>query len=180
LLDRIFLSAGTTPGTILSLDMGLVINGLIHGVSIILLIIILGRLLYNPVKKFMTDRAAEIRSDMDSARLDREKAEEIRESYRELMDAVEKERDEILRKAHRKADEEHSRIVADAHKAAEDLIAKANSDIDAERADAAEEIKRQIAEISALIAGRFAEAAIDGETQARFIDEALAEWGEKA
>ena len=182
MLDRFFLSAEVSPGTILSLDMRLVINGLIHGFTIILVIMLLSYLLYNPVKKFMADRMADISGNADAARLDRKKAEEIRASYQELLDKIDKERDEILKKAHRKADEEHDQILTKAQKAAEDLIAKANSDIDEERAAAAGEIKRQIAEISALIAGRFVETetVIDQETQARFIDEALADWGEKA
>jgi F-type H+-transporting ATPase subunit b len=180
LFDRVFLSAEVSPGSILNLDMSLIINGLIHGAMILLLIGLLASILYNPVKNFMADRAAGIRGDIESARLDREKVEEIKANYQEFLDSVEKEREEILKTAHRKANEEHSRIVADAHKAAEDLKAKANDDIELEMSMAADEIKRQIAEISALIAGRFTEAAIDRETQAGFIDEALSDWGEKA
>ena len=178
LFSSVFLSADVTPGGIINLDMSLIINGLIHGFNIALLILLLVKLLNNPVRKFMADRAAGIRDDIESARIDRAKAEEMKTDYQGMMDNIEKEREEILKKAHRRADEMHSQIVADAHKAAEDLKAKANSDINIERANIAEDIKKQIIEVSALVAERFILDKIDEETQNKYIDEALADWGE--
>jgi F-type H+-transporting ATPase subunit b len=184
LLDGIFLSAGELPpGNILSLDFSLIINGLIHGVIILAMILVVAKVLYNPVKKFMADRAGRITGDIESARVIREQATEIKADYQGMRDNIEKEKEEILSEARREAVKKSDRILFDAQEEAKDLIIKAKDDIrrECERADA--DIKAQVTEVSALIAGRFIEFAADQETQAKFteiIEETWADWGEKA
>ena len=180
MLDRFFLSADVSPGNIMSLDLSLVINGLIHGFNIILLIGLLSYLLYKPVKKFMAERTQRIQNDIDSARANNEQSLAIKANYQKLTDDIDKEREEVLNRARRRADEAHDQILAKAHTAAEDLKEKAINEIGVERANAADEIRRMIIETSVLVATRFVkEFSVDQETQDRYIDEALAEWSEK-
>lgn len=184
MLDRIFLSAAETaeglpPGGLLSFDMETILRAGAQAFNVLLIIFILAFVLYAPVKTFMAARTARIANDMDSARRDKEKAAEIKADYQKVMDNIDKEREEILERARRKANEEHGRIVADGHKAAEELKAKAHDEINIERANAADEIKKQIIEISTLIASRFVrDLSVDSATQDRYIDEALADWSE--
>jgi F-type H+-transporting ATPase subunit b len=151
---------------------------LIQAFNVLLLFGVLAYFLRGAVKNFMAGRAERIREDIDSAKSDKAKAEETKADYQKKLDNIENERAEILNRAHRRADEMHGQIMADARKAAEDLMAKANTDISIERANASNEIKRQIIEISALIARRFLETAVDQEAQNKYIDEALSDWGE--
>ena len=190
MLDRIFLSVnGGLPmngeeselplGRILGFDMELVLSIIAQGVVVIGLVFVLAYILYNPVKNFMAERAAGIKDDIDSARLDREKAEQTKADYQNLLEGIDQEREEILNRAHNKANEVHDNILAEAHKVAEELKAKAHNDIDIERANTADEIKRQIIEVSVLVASRFVkDFSVDQETQDRYIDEALADWSE--
>jgi len=182
LLDRFFLSAGEElpPGSILSFDMELILRSAIQLVHILLLFGILGYILYNPVKKFMTDRADRIRDDIDSARLNRDEAIGIGAEYQSIMDEIDKERERILSEARLAAVKKSDQILIDAQEEADYMKARARDEIKIERENAADEIKAQIAEISALIMGRFVESVIDREMQAKFIDEALADWGENA
>ena len=189
MLDRIFLSvSGDLPngelgelptGRILGFDMELILSILAQGIVVIGLVLVLAYILYNPVKNFMAERAAGIKDDIDSARLDREKAEQTKIDYQNLLNGIDQEREEILNRAHNKANEVHDNILAEAHKVAEELKAKAHNDIDIERANTADEIKRQIIEVSVLVASRFVkDFSVDQETQDRYIDEALADWSE--
>jgi F-type H+-transporting ATPase subunit b len=144
----------------------------------LLLFFLLGYLVRKPAKNMMASRTERIREDLASARLDKAKALEIKADYQSRLEGIDSEREEILKRALRRADDVQNQIMADARRAADDLIAKANSDINIERANAADEIRRQIIEISMLIAGNFLETAVDQEAQNRYIDEALADWGE--
>jgi len=179
LLDRIFLSAGDLGGSILSFDPELIIRSVIQLFNILLLFGVLGYILYNPVKKFMTDRAARIKEDIDSARLNKEQAIEIKADYQKMIDNIEKEKEEIIGKARRDAQKQSDQMLFDAQEEAKYMIAKAHDEIKVERENAADEIKMQIIEISNLIASRFIEASVDQQTQDQYIDEALADWSEQ-
>jgi F-type H+-transporting ATPase subunit b len=56
---------------------------------------------------------------------------------------------------------------------------RAEEEIRIERENAADEIRRQIVEISTLMASRFVQVSIDHDTQDKYIDEALADWSER-
>lgn len=184
MLDRVFLSAGELPpGNILALDMTLIIHGLMQGFIILLMILVMANILYNPVKKFMAERADRIKADIESARLSKEQATGIKAEYQGMRDNIEREKEGILSEAHRAAVKKSDQILFNAQEEAKDLITKAKDEIKKECENADGDVKAQVAEVSALIAGRFVELADDGETQAKFaeiIEEAWADWGEKA
>ena len=182
MLDRIFLSAadGDLGGNVLSLDMELLIRSAMQWVNIALLAVILTFVLYKPVKKFLADRAERIGNDIDSARAGNEQAQKIKADYQRMVDNIEKEREEILTEARRAAVKKGDQIIFDAQEEAKHLLIKANDKIKVEYENAADDIKKQIIEISTLIASRFVEISLDRQTQDRFIEEALADWSEQA
>lgn len=167
-------------GSILQFDKALLIKIGIQWFNIILLTVVLVLVLYKPVKKYMSDRAERIKSDIHSARLNNENALELKRKYEKLIDNVEKEREEILSQAHRMAMERSDQILLSARQEAKHMLKKAEDEIEVERENAAEDIKRQIIELSTLMASRFVEVSIDRQTQDRYIEEALADWGEQA
>ena len=184
MLSGIFLSAGELPpGNILALDMTLIIHGLMLGVIILVMIMVMANILYNPVKRFMAERAERVRADVEAARLSREQASAIKAEYHAARGDIEREKEEILSEAHRAAVKKGDRILFDAQEEAKDLITRAKDEIKRECESADGDMKAQVAEIAALMAGRFVDVADDGETRAifaEFIEEAWADWGEKA
>jgi len=177
LLDGFFLAVG--EGSILNLDWSVIINSLILGFNVILVIIILAKILHDPVKNFMDERAARIQDDINNARLNREQAMEIKADYNNMMANIEKEREDILSEAYRTALKRSDQILFDTREEAKYLLVKAKDEIKIERENAADEIKMQIIEISSLIASRFVEVSVDRQTQDKYIDEALADWSEQ-
>ena len=165
-------------GGILQFDKALLVKLAIQWFNIMLLTFFLIKILYNPVRKFMSTRAERIKGDIDSARLSNQEAQEAKAKYEEKLANIEKEREEILKKAHRDAMAEHEQIVLDAHKAGRDLVQSAEEKIKIERENAADEVRRQIIEIASLMASRFVEMSIDSKVQAKYVDEALADWSE--
>ena len=170
---------GVPPGSILSFDKGMLIRLGIQWINIAILTFFLIRILYKPVKKFMEDRAERIRGDIDSARKNNEETQKIKAEYEHKLAEIGKERDEILNKAHRAAVAEHDRVLSAAQEEAKHLISVAHDEIKMERENAADDIRKQIIEISTLMAARFIEISIDHKVQDKYIDEALSDWSEK-
>lgn len=183
MLDRFFLSVGESGGdlggSVMTLDMELLIRAAMQWVNVVILSVIMFFLLYKPVKKFLADRAARINNDIESARFNNEQTLKIKENYKKMLDDIDKEREEILSEAYRVAVKKSDQILFDAQEEAKYLLMKAKDEIKMEHENATDEIKKQIIEISALIASRLVEVSVDRQTQDKYIDEALADWGEQ-
>lgn len=167
------------PGGILSFDLGMIVNLVIQWFNILLLTFALVKILYNPVRKFMTDRAERINSDIESAKKSSREALEEKAAYARMIADIAKEREEIITKAHREAVEEADRVLFEAQEAARDLIQKATDEMKLERENAADEIRRQIIEVSTLMAARFIDQSMDSQAHSKLIDEALEDWSER-
>lgn len=183
LLQRtLLLYAQTTQempeGTILSFDKSLLINMGIQWINIIILTVALVFLLYKPVRKYMAGRTERIKGEIDAARSEREDAMELKEKYEKLITEIEKEREEILYQAHKKAMEKSDQMLFDARREADMMYDRALAELETERQNVTDEMKKQMIEISILMASRFVEVSIDRATQDKFIDEALTEWEE--
>lgn len=171
-------SGGMPAGSILHFDKALLIQLAIQWLNIALLTALLIFILYRPVKKFMADRAARIRSEIESAQAQRQEAQELREKYELLIADIEKERDEILHLAHKKAVEKSDQMLMDARREAEALADRALAEVALERKNMENDLKKQVVELAFLMAGRFVEVSVDRETQDRLIEEAFSGWEE--
>jgi len=165
-------------GSILQFDKALLVKIVIQWFNILVLTYVLIRVLYNPVNKFMADRAERIKNEIDSARRNNQDAQARKAEYEMHIANIEKEKEEILSKAHRTAVEEHDQIVFEAQEQAKHLLMMADEEIKIQRENAADEVRRQIIEVSTMMAARFVEVSIDSRTHDKFIDEALADWSE--
>ena len=182
LFQRIMLAAQPSSelpeGGILQFDSAFLIHIGILLINVVILTAALIFILYKPVKKFLTARTDRIKNEFESARKEREEAEELRGKYELMLSNIEKEREEVLREAHKKAAEKGDQILHEAQQEAAAFHQKALAELETERKNAESEICRQIIEISAAMAGRFVEVSIDKETQDKYIEEAFAQWEE--
>lgn len=165
-------------GSILSFDKNLLINIAIQWFNVILLSVVLVYLLYKPVKRFMANRTLRIKETIEAARLSRDEAQELKEKYERMIADIENEREEILRETHKKAMENSDQLLFDARREADLIYAHGLSQLELDRKNMTDEMKRQMIEISIMMASRFVEVSIDTETQNRYIEEALADWEE--
>ncbi|MDR0469020.1 MAG: F0F1 ATP synthase subunit B [Peptococcaceae bacterium] len=165
-------------GSIIEFNTAFLIRSGIQWFNILLLTALLIWLLYKPVRKYMDGRAARIAQDIESARNNSEKAREDMAHYEQLIAHIEEEREEILNQAHRAAVERSDQILLTAREEARHLLAKAEDEIRIERENVSDEIKRQIIELSALMASRFVEVSIDRRTQEAYLEEVLENWRE--
>jgi len=173
------LAAAELPaGTIIAFDKGLLINLGIQLLNISVLTFILAYFLYKPVVKFMNSRAERIKGEIDSVRQDRDEALELKEKYETAINGIETEREEVLHLAYKKAMEKSDQMLFDARRESELVFERALQELEAEKKSRSEEMRRQIIELSVMLAGRIIEVNTDRATHDRLFDEALAEWRE--
>jgi len=178
-ITPVLLAASALPeGTILQFDKTLLMNLGIQLLNIAILTVVLTWFLYKPVLKFMNARTERIRTEIDTVRKDRDDTLELKEKYETLITGIEGEREEVLHQAYKKAMEKSDQMLFDARRESELVVERALQQFEAEKKSQHDEIKRQIVELSVLLAGRIIEVNTDQGVHDRLFDEAMAEWRE--
>ena len=98
--------------------------------------------------------------------------------YETKLREINKEAEEILGEARRKALANENKIVSEAKEEAARIIERAGVEAELERNKAADEVKREMVVLASLMAGKVVNAAIDTTVQDTLIEETLKEMGE--
>lgn len=165
-------------GRIFGLDWQLLSGMVFQIIAILLLFILLSFILYEPVRKILNDRKERVAKQVQDAKKDRAEADKYRAEYEAKLKNIDKEADLILGEARKKALARENEIVADAKAEAQRIIAHANQEAELEMKKAQDEIKQQIIEVAALMAGKIVAVSLDEEGQNALIEETLKEMGD--
>ena len=136
---------------------------------------VLTYLLYKPVKNFLAARRERIEGQITSAETQLKEANEMKVMYEEKLKSIDKEKEAILGEARNRALKREQEIIAEAKREAETLKNRAMVDIQREQEKAKDEIKKQIIEVSSLMAGKFVAASIDQNEQNKLVDEVISD-----
>ena len=93
--------------------------------NIIILFIVLRIFLFKPVNKIMDERTRSIQNDIDTAKKDKEDAEELKRQYENDLGNAKKEAHDIIMKAHDDAEAERAAIIQRSQSEAEQIVADA-------------------------------------------------------
>ena len=146
---------------------------LISMVNLLILTLIIKKFLYKPVKKMMDARRAAIDEDYAQAKTAREEAEQTRQNYEEAMAAAKMTGDQIIADANRTAEFRSNEIVAEARERASEIRRQAEADAVLERKKAEDEMKHEIANVSAQLTGKLLQREINEEDHRNLIDSFL-------
>lgn len=171
-------SQSLPKGSIISFDIELIKNLAVIWINVIILIAVLAFILYKPIMKFMDNRSQAIKNKLDHAKTTLDEADDLKEQYEGKLRDIDKEREEILAQAYKKAMERSEHILKEAREEAENIYAHTMAELEEEKASVEDELKRELIELSALVAGKFIETSLDEETHDKFIEEALQDWEE--
>lgn len=170
---------GLPEPSIISFDMELIKSLVFIWINVIVLIIILALVLYKPVRNFMDKRKEGIQSDLDFAASSRREADELKQECERQLRDIEKEREKILVGANKKAMERSEAIIKEAREEAESIRKHTMNELAEERTAMEGEIKRQLIELSVMLAERFVSVSMDEAEQDRYVEQALANWEER-
>ena len=160
------------------LDLQLLADSVLTMIAVLILFFLASYLLFNPVRDFLKKRQEKIKSDIDSAIADKESAKQLREEYDAKLKNIDKEADEILSEARKKALANEAKIIAEAKEEAARIIARANEEALLEKKRAVDDVKKEMITIASAMAAKVVSASIDTTIQDSLVEETLKEMGD--
>lgn len=161
-----------------NLDMQLLFDTLLIAIAVFFLFLIMSYFLFNPVRKLLKDRQDKISSDIDNAIADKKDAAELKALYEAKLKDIDKEAEEILSEARRKALKNETKIIDEAKQEAARIIHRANEEAELSKKRAMDEVKQEMVTVASMMAAKVVAANIDATIQDTLVEETLKEMGD--
>lgn len=162
-----------------NLDPQLLHDAVLLAIAIFVMFAFLSYLLFNPARDLLKKREARVKDTIDSAEKSKADAQALRTDYENKLREINKEADEILSAARKKALESEAKIVDNAKGEAAAIIERAHKQAELEMKKAEDDIKKEIIAVASLIAGRVVSEKIDLNIQDSLIEDTLKEIGDQ-
>ncbi|MBK6766258.1 MAG: F0F1 ATP synthase subunit B [bacterium] len=143
--------------------------------TFLIVVWIVGKFGWKPIIRGLKDRENSIRTDLDTAKAEREKAGAMLADYKQAMANAKKEASDIILQAQDQAAKLHAKAEVDAKETANKLVQKAREDIERESDMAKADISRHVAELTARATSRLLGRVIDDKEHEKLILDALKE-----
>ena len=101
------------------LDLQLLADATLTAISVFVLFLLASYLLFNPARDLLKKRQEKIKGDLDSANKDKEDAKALKEEYDAKIKDIDKESEEILSDARKRAKANEAQIIAEAKEEAD-------------------------------------------------------------
>lgn len=175
---KILLTSGETMTRLFNLDWQLLADSVLSMIAILFLFFALSYFLFNPARKMLRGRTEKIKGELSQAAQDMEEAKAMKEEYESRLRDIQKEADEIMAEARKKAIISENRIIGDAKEEAARIMERARMEAELEKKKAADDVKKEMIAVASLMAGKVVSGAIDVSVQESLVDETLKEMGE--
>lgn len=162
-------------GYVITLDKQFVIQVCIQLINTGILCFALSKILYVPVLEYLKGRSERVASRLKNADDMLKEAERLKSEYREKLDNIDAERNQILEAARSSANKNSKQIISDARKEAVLIKNRAEKEIKNERAKVKDDIKQQIIEVSAEMSRRFVASSITADEQEKLFEDTVKE-----
>lgn len=157
-------------------DIGAIIgNVIVTLVVFIAVIAILGKFAWPVVLNVLNERERTIRESLESAKRERESAEQLLAEYRKQLDRARAEAAGIVEQGRQDAEAARQRILDEARAETQDMTQRAKREIALATDAAVKELYDQTAELSVQIASRVIGKELATDDHRRLIDEAINE-----
>ena len=148
-------------------------------VTFVILIILLKKFAWGPLKEVMDKRERDINKDIDDAEQAKINAQKLEEENRKTLKETQDEVQKILDDAKIQARKQHEEIIHEANVRANCMIETAQSEINSEKERALADINNQVSELSVLIASKVLRKEISEQDQKELVEKYLKEAGDK-
>jgi len=165
-------------GWYINLDLALLYQIAIQGVSFFLFFTIVKTLFYNKVKGIIEAREQQIVSGINSADEATLKAEQIERECKEKMENLEAERIQILQEASDASEVLKQKILADANKQAAEILENAKKDIKVQQERAEKEFVGSMIDLTIEAAEKIVGKSLNKEDHMNLISESINQFKE--
>lgn len=174
----ILLTAQEPMERLFDLDYQLLADSMLMIIAIFVLFLLLSYFLFNPARKMLQDRRDKIKSELDDAQSNMEQAARLKEEYEAKIRDIDKEAEQILSDARKRALENENEIIAKARNEASAIMERARTEARLEKQKMADEVKREMISIAAMMAGKAVAGSMNVEIQDSLVNETLKEIGD--
>jgi len=130
---------------------------------------------YKPIMRMFDERSRKIRESMEQTEFIKEQAAQAEEEAEKRIEEAAKEGQEVVVRAVRTGEEVRREAQQEARQEAESLIARARMEIQRERDDAIDELRKEFADLTILAASKVIDRSLDKEAHRQLIDKVLKE-----
>lgn len=148
-------------------------------VTFVILLALLKKFAWGPLKEVMDKRERDINKDIDDAEQAKINAQKLEEENRKTLKETQDEVQRILDDAKVQARKQHEEIIHEANVRANGMIETAQSEINSEKERALADINNQVSELSVLIASKVLRKEISEQDQKDLVEKYLKEAGDK-
>lgn len=175
----ILLTGGESMERLFDLDWQLLADSILTVIAIFALFIAMSYLLFNPARKLLNDRKQRIKNELEEAGRSMETALDLKAEYESKLKDIDKEAEQILSDARKKALANENQIIAQAKEEAARIMERAKTEALLEKQKMADDVKKEMISVASVMAGKVVAASIDTAVQNSLIEETLKEMGEQ-
>jgi len=144
-------------------------------VNFIVLLGLMYLVAYKPLMRMFDERSRKIKESMEQTEFIREQAAHAEEEAEQRIEAAAKEGQQIVSRAMRTGEEVRQEAEQKARQDAESFIARARVEIQRERDNAIDELRKEFTDLTILAAGKVIDRSLDKEAHRQIIDKVLEE-----
>ncbi|MBF0718594.1 F0F1 ATP synthase subunit B [Staphylococcus sciuri] len=148
-------------------------------ITFIILLALLKKFAWGPLKSIMDERENAINKDIDDAHEAKENAKKLEEENRNLLRKTQEEVQTILDDAKHQAKVQQEQIINDANVKANGLVQSAQAKVQQEKQRAIADINNRVSELSVLIASKVINKEISEQDQKDLVEKYIKEAGDK-
>jgi len=142
-------------------------------VNFVILLLVLGLVAYKPVMRMLDERSRRIKESLEQAETVKQQAAAAQDETKQRIAEATREGQEVVSRAVKSGEELRVKAMADAQTEAEALLTRARAEIDRERDDAIDSVRREFADLTVLAAERVIDRSLDKQAHREVIAEVL-------
>jgi len=154
------------------------INGpslIAQAISFGILLLLLYKVGYQRFLKTVDERSSRIRESLEAGEKAKQEAAQAEEEVAKRIEEASLKGQKIVEQASQSAEAVKKKAEQDAKKQAEEIIKKAQTEIEREKASAFDELRKEVADLAVAVAGKAISRSLDEKTHEALIDSVLKE-----
>ena len=163
------------PSEIISVNIWQIVVSLLN---LVILFLIVKKFLYKPVSKMLSDRRELLESQKQEAEKSLAQANATKAELEQRLENAHREAEDILAKATLDAERRRDKIDEQARKDAQDIIRQAKNEAELEKSRVQGEIKEQIVDVSLALSEKLIEREIKAEDHHSLIESFISQIGD--
>ena len=148
-------------------------------VTFIILLVLLRFVAYKPIMRMLDERSRRVKESLEQVETVKEQAARAEAEVKKQLETASREGQERIARAARMGEEVKQKAQTEAKKEAEALINRARGEIQRERDEAVDAVRREFADLTIMAASKVIDCSLDKEEHRELINKVLEESSSK-